>query len=170
MELQDKSKTRVQNWPNTISALRKKKDEDRIRRLEEEEIERRKVDALEYELQVQSRTKALESANKHMHNSKDQVKAFHSKMLLCDVLQERDIQGQLKKRKQDMDRHIEEQWMDLEKQKMEEYDEKLRNKLMTEYDKKMMNSKVVKDQLYDYKMTCIKRMQEEQLEGELIRR
>jgi len=30
--------------------LRKKKDEERIRRLEEEEIERRKVDALEYEL------------------------------------------------------------------------------------------------------------------------
>lgn len=35
--------------------------------------------------------------------------------------------------------------MDLEKQKMEEYDEKLRNKLMSEYEKKMMNSKVVKD-------------------------
>jgi hypothetical protein len=41
---------RVSNWPNTIEALRKKKDEERIRRLEEEEIERRKVDALEYEL------------------------------------------------------------------------------------------------------------------------
>jgi hypothetical protein len=45
----------VQNWPNTIEALRKKKDEERIRRLEMEEIERRKVDALEYELQVQAR-------------------------------------------------------------------------------------------------------------------
>jgi len=52
LELQDKSKARVQNWPNTIDALRKKKDEERIRRLEEEEIERRKVDALEYELMV----------------------------------------------------------------------------------------------------------------------
>ena len=55
LELQEKSKARVQNWPNTIEALRKKKDEERIRRLEEEEIERRKVDALEYELQVQAR-------------------------------------------------------------------------------------------------------------------
>jgi hypothetical protein len=43
---------RVKNWPNTIDALRKKKDDERIRRLEEEEIERRKVDAIEYELQV----------------------------------------------------------------------------------------------------------------------
>jgi hypothetical protein len=53
---------------------------------------------------------------------------------------------------------------------MEEYDEKLRNKLMEEYDKKMTTSKIIKDQAYDYKMRCIKRIQEEQLEGELIRR
>lgn len=52
MTLQEKSKARVQNWPNTIEALRRKKDEERIRRLEEEEIERRKIDAMEYELQV----------------------------------------------------------------------------------------------------------------------
>jgi hypothetical protein len=55
LDLQEKSKARVANWPNTIDALRKKKDEERIRRLEEEEIERRKIDALEYEIQVQAR-------------------------------------------------------------------------------------------------------------------
>lgn len=41
---------------------------------------------------------------------------------------------------------------------MEEYDEKLRDKLMTEYEKKMVNSKIIKDQLHDYKMGCIKRI------------
>jgi hypothetical protein len=59
----------VQNWPNTIEALRRKKDEDRIKRLEEEEIERRKIDAMEYELQVQARQQAIERANKHMHDA-----------------------------------------------------------------------------------------------------
>lgn len=93
LDLQEKSKARVSNWPNTIEALRKKKDEERIRRLEEEEIERRKVDALEYELQVQARQQAIERANKHMHDAQDQVKAFHSKMLMCDVMQERDMQA-----------------------------------------------------------------------------
>jgi hypothetical protein len=44
------SNSRVQNWPNTIDALRKKKDDDRIRRLEDEEIARREVDVIEYEL------------------------------------------------------------------------------------------------------------------------
>lgn len=52
LDLQDLSKARVAHWPNTIEAMRKKKDDERIKRLEEEEIERRKVDAMEYELQV----------------------------------------------------------------------------------------------------------------------
>ena len=69
-----------------------------------------------------------------------------------------------------MEKQIEGQWEDLERQKMDEYDDKLRTKLMAEYDKKMGNSKVIKDQLYDFKVGCIKRIQEEQLEGELIRR
>ena len=41
---------------------------------------------------------------------------------------------------------------------------------MDEYNKKMKNAKFIKDQLLEYKMNCIKRFQEEQLEGELIRR
>ena len=41
---------------------------------------------------------------------------------------------------------------------------------MEEYNKKMKNAKFIKDQLLEYKMNCIKRFQEEQLEGELIRR
>jgi hypothetical protein len=38
-----------------------------------------------------------------------------------------------------MEKRIEGQWEDLEKQKMEEYDDKLRSKLMEEYEKKMGN-------------------------------
>lgn len=49
--------------------MRKRKDEERIRRLEEEEIERRKIDAMEYELQVQARLQAIDRANKAMHDA-----------------------------------------------------------------------------------------------------
>ena len=38
----EKSKLRTQNWPNTIESIRIKKEEDRIKRLEDEEIQRRK--------------------------------------------------------------------------------------------------------------------------------
>ena len=51
-QLQTLSKQRVQNWPNTIEAVRRKREEDRIKKLEEEEIERRKIDAQEDALQT----------------------------------------------------------------------------------------------------------------------
>ena len=54
-ELQTLSNARVKNWPNTIEAVRKKREEDRIRKLEEEEIERRKIDAQEDALQNELR-------------------------------------------------------------------------------------------------------------------
>jgi hypothetical protein len=54
--LQQKSKSRVKNWPNTIQATREKKEQDRIRKMEEEEIKRRKIDAMEEALQAELRT------------------------------------------------------------------------------------------------------------------
>jgi hypothetical protein len=56
----------VKNWPNTIQATREKKEKDRIKKLEEEEIERRKVDALEAALQNELRNEAIIKANKQL--------------------------------------------------------------------------------------------------------
>lgn len=49
-------------------------------------MERRKIDEEEAQIAHQKRMQAIEKANKHMHDNQDQVKAFHSKMLLCDTL------------------------------------------------------------------------------------
>jgi len=46
----------------------------------------------------------------------------------------------------------------------------MRQKLLEEYSQKMHNAKVIKDQHHEFKMNCIKRIQEEMLEGELIKR
>ena len=61
------------------------------------------------------------------------VKAFKSKMLMCDVAQEQKAQLELRKRKQKIEKEIEQHWIDVEKQKMQEYDEKTRAKLEKEY-------------------------------------
>lgn len=47
--LHETSKNRIKNWSNTIDAQRRKREEDRIKRLEDEEIARREVDAKEQE-------------------------------------------------------------------------------------------------------------------------
>ena len=79
------------------------------------------------------------------HDSTDQVKALHSKMLMCDVIAEQGKQGELKGRKKALDTEIDLQWEELEKQKMQEYDERLRQKLEKEYHKRMTNSKMISD-------------------------
>lgn len=60
------------------------------------------------------------------HDNQDMVKALHSKMLLCDVIAEQEVQQQTKKRKENLDKEINLQWEELEKQKMAEYDDRLR--------------------------------------------
>jgi hypothetical protein len=37
-QLQGVSQSRIKNWPNTMEALRYKREEDRIKRLEDEEV------------------------------------------------------------------------------------------------------------------------------------
>jgi hypothetical protein len=48
---------------------------------------------------------------------------------------------------------------------MDEYDEKVRMKLLEEYEKKMENQRIINDQLHQFKMKIIKRIQDEMLEG-----
>lgn len=73
------------------------------------------------------------------------VKALHSKMLMCDVTAEQTVQLATTKKKKNLEKEIDLQWEELERQKMAEYDERLREKLEKEYHKKMKNAKNVQD-------------------------
>lgn len=52
------------------------------------------------------------------HNNQDMVKALHSKMLMCDVTTEQNVQMETRKRKEALQKQIDLQWEELEKQKM----------------------------------------------------
>eukprot|EP00347_Sterkiella_histriomuscorum_P007243 403349712 len=169
-ELQEKSKARVQNWPNTIEAQRKKREEEKLKRLYDEEMERRRIDEIEDQLNSEKRLNAIANANKKMHDQQDQVKAFHSKMLLCDVIQEREAQLDLKKRKENIDKNIENQWTELEHLKLEDYDIREAEKLEEIHRKKMDTAKVIKQQLYEFKVNTVKKLKNDRLEGQLIKK
>ena len=53
---------------------------------------------------------------------------------------------------------------------MEEYDVRMREKLEKDYNKKQENAKAIADQLEDFTLDYIKKIKEEMLEGELIKR
>lgn len=134
------------------------------------QIARREVDAKEQEFQDELRRQQIEKANRQLHDSQDMVKALKSKMLVSDVMKEQDAQREYRARKEAIQKNIEQNWEELEKQKMEEYDAKMRAKLEREYNKKMENAKAISDQLEEFKINYIKQLKEDMLEGELIKR
>ncbi len=83
-----------------------------------------------------------------MHDNQDKVKAFHSKMLMCDVLQERDAQIELKKRRKEQEVAIDEGWAENDKVKMEDYDKRMLERMEELYKRKQETAKVIKDQLH----------------------
>ena len=91
-------------------------------------------------------------------------------MLLCDVIAEQHEQTSLKGRKAQLEKNIEEQWLEIEKQKMVEYDERLRSKLERDFVRRQQHCKDVQDQLNDFRLDHVRKMKEDQLEGQLIKR
>jgi len=168
--LQETSKARVKNWSNTMDAMRVKREEDRIKRLEDAEIERRRLDAEEQDYQDDLRRQQIERTTKIMHEQQDMVKALKGKMLMCDVAYEQKAQQTMNERKKAVARDIEAHWVEVERTKMSEYDAKMRAKLEQEYKLKQQNAKDISEQLENFKLNYIKQLKEEMLEGELIKR
>lgn len=91
-------------------------------------------------------------------------------MLLCDVGNEQKQQIKLQQKRSLRDKQIENEWVNLEQQQMADYDDKLKKKLENEYNKKMDNCRMIKNQLEEFKDRHIKALQEEMLEGEMLKR
>ncbi|KAI9205321.1 uncharacterized protein BJ171DRAFT_598438 [Polychytrium aggregatum] len=96
------SKERVANWENTIAGQRRKKLQFRQEKYEAEEAERQILDKQYKQDEAERRREAINRAKKLQYYETDLVKAFHSKVLLHQVLQERDKQLALKKERQEI--------------------------------------------------------------------
>ena len=84
------------------------------------------------------------------------VKALKGKMLMCDVAYEQQAQPAMQEREKQIGKENESHWVEVEKQKMVEYDEKMRAKLEQEYKLKQANAKDISEQLESFKLNFIK--------------
>jgi hypothetical protein len=168
--LYEKSRKRMDNWGNTIEALRAKKYQDRLKKFEVKELERRKIDEEEARIAEAIRTSALEKAAKQIYDEQDRVKSLHSKMLLSDVLQERELQLELRRRKQEQEREIQGRWLELEQQQLADYDARTLDKMRQTQQKKTEFQRAIRGQVKETIGKAVRHMREEELEGELIKR
>merc|ERR1712169_136386 len=104
----------------TVEAKERKKEQEKLTRFAEKEIERRKIDDEEEQYQAICKIQTVEKAVKQLHDGQDRVKALHSAMFLADVLQEREVQHEIKLAKKMVEKEENQEYADDIKKMVEE--------------------------------------------------
>ncbi|CAF4300468.1 unnamed protein product [Adineta steineri] len=101
-ELLQRSMQLTKNWPNTIAGDRERKLQ--MKKLRDKEAEERKkvLDLEEEKLAAERRREYIDKAKQERYYETDRVKTFHSSLLLTEVLKERELQIEMKKRIEEM--------------------------------------------------------------------
>ncbi|CAF3177893.1 unnamed protein product [Rotaria socialis] len=97
-EMADRSAQITKQWPNTIIGARERKIEMKKIRDQEDEDKRKVVDLEEEKLAAERRREHIEKAKQLQYYQTDRVRTFHSALLFTEVLKERDLQLEMKKR------------------------------------------------------------------------
>jgi len=114
--LHHQSQARAKTWDNTLEGSRRKKAEDKRKKMDLEELDRQKIDAEEAKIQLDGRKTTIDRANKLLYDESDRMKSFHSKMMVCDVLAEREAQVSLKDELKKLEHVREDRFLEMEKQ------------------------------------------------------
>ncbi|KAH7484437.1 hypothetical protein KRP22_005605 [Phytophthora ramorum] len=169
-EIKLKSEQRTAKWPNTLEAMREKKDrwkKDKEDRLEEE---RKKIDEEEMRLQREAQTKQIERANSLLYEQTDRMKTLRSKQLLADVVHHRTIQLEEKRMLKDQDdltNDLYDQQVFAKVLEDEEEEQRRRKKQLQENARLAV---IQKEQLEEYKQRYINELREEKRDGEQMKK
>jgi len=90
------SNERLKHWPNTLEAMRKKKENFIRDKRDKEESDRREVDRQEAEIRKQSRMQTIKRANDMLYEQTDKMKMLRSQMAYADAIAYRKVQVQEK--------------------------------------------------------------------------
>ncbi|TYZ57526.1 hypothetical protein PybrP1_011281 [[Pythium] brassicae (nom. inval.)] len=166
LAIKAKSEQRTAQWPNTLEAMRKKKDRWKKDKEEREEEARKKIDEEEAQLQREARTKQIERANHLLYEQTDRMKTLRSKQLLADVVHHRTLQVEEKTMLDEQDRLVDFVYdrQVLAKVLQGEEEEKAERKRKQLEHEKL--ARVQKQQLEEYKERYISELREEKRDGE----
>jgi len=170
MDLHHQSQARAKTWDNTLEGSRRKKAEDKKKKFDMEELDRQKIDAEEAKIQLDQRKATIDRANKLLYDESDRMKSFHSKMMVCDVLAEREAQVSLKDELKKLEHVREDRFLEMEKQNYRKMLEREMKEKETKEELSRLAARAQKEQLADYKEKKFREIEDQMLEGELLRR
>jgi len=167
--LHDLCNERKGKWPNTIEALRERKDKMRAEKLEAEEKLRVEIDREEEALQSEKRRLAIERANKMLYDQTDRVKSLHSKLMLADVMEEREQQMVVKGRQRLREVEAEERWYQKQQDAIRRMDAEEDVRDDEEMAKRREVGRVRSEQLVQQKYEQEEKLAEMRREGEMMK-
>lgn len=170
VDLHSKSQARAKTWSNTLEGSRRKKAEEKKAKQEAEELERMKIDAEEARIQLEQRRATIDRANKILHDESDRMKSFHSKMMLCDVIAEREAQVTLKDELKKLEQVREDRFLEMEKQNYRKMLEREMKEKEAKEELSKIAAKAQREQLSEFKDKRFREVEDQMLEGELLRR
>lgn len=170
VKMKEVSDSKVKNWPNTIYTKQKKIEQQRFEKFKKEEEERRKIDKEEEEYRENERRILRERAKELIFQRGDKVKAFNSKLMLCDVMKEREYQLLIKQRQKEIQQEIDKFYDDIHKKKLEEYDKKEILKAKSLENKKKVIQNILKNQHEEFKNAYIDKLKQAKIEGLIIKK
>lgn len=91
-ELREKSQERLKHWPNTLEAVRKKKESFLQEKEAKAEEVRQKIDREEAEFRRENRLKTIQKANDLIYEQTDKMKMLKSQKLYSEALHTRTFQ------------------------------------------------------------------------------
>ena len=163
------SKNKSKNWNDSLEQKKKMEYELAKRRFLKDEERRRKIDEQEHKYFEARENMLIQKAKEQLFNEQDAVKSFNSKLLLCDMLKERDFQKEIKNRKREINNFIEKQFFDMNKKNMEELEKKENEKKKIEDEKRMKRMNMINEQMRDTKLKIIQDYEEKLVEGQIMK-
>jgi hypothetical protein len=91
------SKEKTKDWSNTVAVKQKEQQKQRYLKFERDEMEQRELEKEEDLFQKTKNEAIVRAANEKLFQANDKVKAFRSKLIEADVVEERKRQIEFKK-------------------------------------------------------------------------
>lgn len=170
LRLKAKSEERASKWPNTIQAQRAKKEKLRKARLEIEEEERKKIDAIEAEILAESRRLQVDRAKRKLYDNNDRVKGFNSSLLLAEVLEERVAQIQYKEKIKVLRKVEEKDWVRMQAKELELKEEEEERSIFARRKAALEQKHAQLEQLEQVKQKIRLEKERDLEEGEILRK
>ena len=165
-KLKNASRAHILNFPDSkVKNFNEKQKEKFLR----DEMRKRQIDQIEKEYQQREKNLVNMRAKKINFENQDDIKSFHSQLLVSDCLNERRFQQDIKRQKKEMEDNLNKRYHEMEIEKMREYDKNEELKKQKEEMKKKERMQIIDDQIKEMKFKRLQDYQEKEVEGILMK-